>query len=257
MLELKGLMRGLGAYFQVIPLFSKLGLWRYVLLTAAIALGLLLVLVPVAIILGRLVYGLIATTLLKQLQEWSALSQSLVIAVIILALLVVFALVYKHLLLVATAPWMSAVAARVTSHVQAGKGVHRLGSDDADQEHETATWQRSIRLNLRLLTKELMYTLPLIVVGFIPGVNLLGAVALLAVQSFYVGVGSLDYAVERRYAYRPSIAFYNAHKGLAAGVGAGFVALMATGVGVLLAPAWSAAAGAYAYAMDASRKQQD
>jgi len=237
--QVKSVISGFSAYFKVIPLFSRLKLWRYVLLTALIALGLILIFVPIAYLLGTAIVALIENTWSAQFSGLARWLTRLISLTIALAFLVVFALVFKHILLVASAPWMGKVAERVRHYIapQELPQVKPLQSLTA----------RSLRLNLRLVGKELLYSTPLLLLTLIPGVNLVSSVALFVVQSFYVGVGALDYSVERDYDYRGSIAFYDAHKGLSTGIGVGFVLLLLTGVGVMLAPAWSAAAGAWAY----------
>ncbi len=230
----KETFRGLSAYIAVLPLFSKLGLWRYVLLTGAIAIALLLLAIPAAILGAHLI-----TRLLVFLpDDLHAIWLSLITIGVAIGLLALFILIFKHLLIVATSPWMGVVAEKVEQH---------MGMYVPSTQSDGQLLRRSVQLNMRLLIKELFYSIPLLLLGLIPVINLLSSVCLVLVQSFYVGAGTLDYAVERRNDYRSSIAYYNRHKGLCTGVGAGFVLLLLTVVGVVLAPAWSAAAGAYAY----------
>ena len=229
--------RGLRAYVAVLPLFGRLGLWRYVAITAAISLGILLLLLPVSIFVteGSLDFWERHVTM-------DPLWRNVLWITTELAVLSVELLFFKRLVLVAASPWMGAVAARVEAHVT-GRAV-------PDAPLSGALVARALRLNLRLAWRELLFSLPLFLALLIPLVNLVGTAGLLLVQAFFVGVGALDYTLERRMSYRETLAFVNARRGLAAGVGAGFVALLFLVVGFVVAPAWSAAAGAYALHRD-------
>jgi len=236
---LRAMARGFSAYFKVIPLFSKLGLWKYLLLTALISFVVLVVIV----MLG---YG-VATYMLTF--DWMTIfGEALVFAAAIVAFIAVIALgvlLFKHLVLIATAPWMGKVAEKVSEELT---GVS-TGSiiQNTSKEHRWALVKRSIRLNARLFAFEMLLTLPLLLLGLIPGVNLAAVVALVVVQSYFVGAASLDFSLEERFNYSESVAYINHNRWLAIGCGLGFVLLLFTAIGFLFAPAWSAAAGAYAF----------
>ena len=243
---LSQLWLGCTAYARVLPLFGRLGLWRYVALTGLIALALLLAALPLAYFVADATVQWIMSAHQLYASGVHPLLTNLAVFGVMLGLLALFALVYKHVLLVAAGPWMGAVAERVSAHYTELHGGFAVPRQAGAPKGGSAA--RSIRLNARLLGKETLVSLPLLVASVVPFVNVASTALLFVTQSFYVGVGALDYSAERERDYRSSIAFFNEHKALATGVGIGFVLLLLTGVGVLLAPAWSAAAGAWAYA---------
>ncbi len=243
---MKGFVRGLGAYPKALPLIRKLGLWRYVGLTALVTLGLFVVILPLFAVLG---YWLIAPLHQRLFAGVNPILSNLVILGIILGLLALAYLFYKHVILVVAGPWMTIVATRVGEHLR-GEGAHKTQAAFAKTStaaaEDQASFARSLRLNLRLGARELLITVPLLLLGLVPGVNLVSVVLLLMTQSYFAGAGVLDVSLERTHDYRSSLAYLKTHRGLAIGLGSGFVALMLTVVGVLFIPVWCAAAGAVA-----------
>ena len=104
------------------------------------------------------------------------------------------------------------------------------------QTHKnTNTRKTSIRISIRNLAKELLYTLPILLLEFIPVVNIFSTALLFLVQAYYAGVSNMDYTLERHFKYRESIAFIKKHRGLAIGNGIGFLLLLLIPVlGVIL-----------------------
>ena len=229
--------RGLRAYVAVVPLFGKLGLWRYVGITVAVSLGIFLLLLPLSLLITQSSLSfwethVTANPLLRNVL-WFA-TEFIVLSIELL--------LFKRMVLVAASPWMGVVAARVEAHL--------LGAPVPEVPLSRKLMARALRLNLRLAWRELLFSLPLFVGMLVPVLGLLATMGLLLVQAFFVGAGALDYTLERRLGYGETLAFLNRRRGLAAGLGAGFVAMLFLLVGFLVAPVWSAAAGAYALHRD-------
>ena len=94
---------------------------------------------------------------------------------------------------------------------------------------------RGIRISLRNLFKELLFTIPILLLKFIPVVNIFSTVLLFLLQAYYAGFGNMDYTLERHFKYKESIAFIKQHKGLVIGNGIGFLLLLLIPViGVIL-----------------------
>jgi len=240
--SVKAFLRGFSAYLKVIPLFSKLGLWKYLLLTAAISFGVLL-------LIGLLAYG--AATAIMSI-DWAVVFwgyKALEYAAAVVAFVGVVALgvlLFKHLVLIATAPWMGMVAVKVGDYLS--ESTHDVTLRPAKIPAERWTLiKRSIRLNGRLISYEMLLTIPLLIMGLVPVLNIVAVGLLIVVQSYFVGAGTLDFTLEERYTYRESVAYFNNNRWLTIGIGLGFVLLLFTAVGFLFAPAWSAAASAYAF----------
>ena len=114
---------------------------------------------------------------------------------------------------------------------------HLLGNQHLSQRNTTFSQQlwRGIRINLRNLSKEILITIPILLIGFIPVVGIFSTVLLFLVQSYYAGFGNMDYTLERHYNYKDSINFVNKHRGLAVGNGIVFMLLLLVPViGIIL-----------------------
>lgn len=233
---LGGVSRGLTAYVAVVPLFARLKLWRYVLVTAAISVAVLLLIVPLAVL------GDHALMVVWRGFDLPPLAANVIWITVAIALISLQLLLFKRIVMVLASPWMGQVSARVEAHL--------TGRPVVDVPFSRAVIARSLRVNLRLATRELLYSAPFLLGLLIPVLNLIALVGLLLVQAYFVGAGALDYTLERRTDHREAFAFLCAHRGLVVGVGAGFVASLFFFVGFLFAPAWSAAAGAYAIYRD-------
>lgn len=236
-----GVLRGLGAYGEALPLIRRLGLVSYVWRTAAVSVAIFIVIVPACVGLAVVVARPLRQYALAALPP---LLSDLAVVALILAFLALGYLLYKHIILVVVSPWMSEVAGRVQDHLRREEAA--FAEPVSPSSIDRSSFARSVRLNLRLAAREILLSLPLLLMGLIPGVNLVSALLLLLVQSYFAGAGVLDTSLERTHDYRSSLAYLKQHRGMAIGVGAGFVALMLTVIGVVLIPVWCAAAGAVA-----------
>ena len=94
---------------------------------------------------------------------------------------------------------------------------------------------RSLRLNVRNLFKELIITLPLMLLSLIPVVGLIAVVLIFYFQSYYTGIGNMDYTLERHLNYSESKKFIKKNKGIAIGNGAVFtLMLLIPFIGIML-----------------------
>ena len=76
---------------------------------------------------------------------------------------------------------------------------------------------------MRNLGKEFLVTIPILLLKFIPVVNIFSTILLFLVQAYYAGFGNMDYTLERHLKYRESINFVGKHKGIAIGNGIVFI----------------------------------
>ena len=241
-----GVLIGLGAYVRVLRYIGRLRLLQYVLLTAAIALG-LVVLLGLGLVLIYRSSGLsgLETDVSLAVQLWTLIK--------LVAWAALGVLLFKRLVLVLAAPWLSPLARRVSAFRQnqlqrpeaRSSRVGLAPKPAVDSAAKTATLGRAVRMNLWLTVVELAWTLPLLALSLVPGVAAVTGPLLLLVSSYFVGAGVLDLCVEERLNYDASRRYLRQHRGLALGIGLGFTALLLTGIGFLLAPAWSVAAGAW------------
>ena len=220
---------GRRAYSRALSLIGQLRLWNYLAIPAL--LGLLLA-------FGT---GGLAWEYSTQLGDWflsftpdwggsflEGLSQVLS-AVLILALGI---MLFKHLLLVVVSPFMSPLSERVERYLKGDT----TPPPPFSPSRFAGDLIRGLRIALRNVFWELLFSLPFFLLSLLPGIGLLGAVGLFLVQAYYAGFGSIDYTLERHFRVRDSVRFVRQNRGLALGNGSVFVLLLSTGIGILIAP---------------------
>ncbi len=136
---------------------------------------------------------------------------------------------YKHIIMAFSAPFMSPVSEKIEKHLRGTSHSHRNTSN-------TEQLIRGIRINVRNLAFELALTIPILLLNIIPIIGSIAATALLFLtQSYYAGFGNMDYTLERHYKYRQSVNFVKAHRGQAIGNGMIFMLfLLIPVVGIIL-----------------------
>ena len=146
--------------------------------------------------------------------------------------IVIFAIgliLYKHIIMALSSPFMSPVSEKIEAYFT-GKPAKNYVSTNFSKQ-----LVRGIRIGLRNLSKELLYTLPILILKLLPVVNIFSTVLLFLVQAYYAGFANMDYTLERHFKYKESVAFIRQHRGLAIGNGIGFLLLLLIPVvGVIL-----------------------
>ena len=71
--------------------------------------------------------------------------------------------------------------------------------------------------------------------GLIPIFSLISAALIIMVQAYYAGFGNMDFTMERRFRLYESVRFVRRNRWFAIGNGLGFVLLLMTGFGFLIA----------------------
>lgn len=212
---IKNILKGINAYTGTFALISKLKLWKYFLVPITIS-------IVTASIIGFLAYGLsdnIGRFVAKLwpweygLETFTSFSSFLGAAIIV----IIGFILYKHIVMALSAPFMSPVSEKIEAHLTGTqKHSHRITS------FKEQLW-RGIRINLRNLFKEILFTIPLIIIGFIPVIGFISTILIFLVQAFYAGFGNIDYTLERHFKYKESIAFVRKNRGIAIGNGIVFM----------------------------------
>lgn len=227
---IKNIFKSIQAYTQSLGLISKLQLWKYFFIPILISF-------ITAIIIGFLAYGLSDNigSVVAKIWQWNWGKQTFTTISSVIGGLAIVALgliVYKHIIMALSAPFMSPVSEKIEAHL--------LGVPLSEIHHHRNTtfsnqlW-RGIRINVRNLTKELLLTIPILLLSFIPVINIFTTILLFLVQAYYAGFGNIDYTLERHYNYKDSLKFVNKNKGLALGNGIVFMLfLMIPVIGVIL-----------------------
>lgn len=223
---IKNILKGIRAYTGTFKLINKLGLWKYFGVPMVISFF-------TAVLIGFFAWGLSDNlgAVISKIWFWEWGSEifrsisNFVGALIIIALGMIL---YRHIVMALSAPFMSPVSEKIEKHLYGITHSHR-NTTNASQ-----LW-RGVQINVRNLLMELMLTIPIILIGFIPVVGIVSSVLLFLVQSYYSGFGNMDYTLERHYRYSESIQFVKKNRGLAIGNGIIFMLmLLIPVVGIIL-----------------------
>ena len=223
---IKNILKGIKAYAGTFKLISKLGLWKYFGVPMAISFF-------TALLIGFTAWGLSDNfgAFISKIWfwEWGAETFRTISDFIGALIIIAFGLIiYRHLVMALSAPFMSPVSEKIEKHLFGTNHSHRNTSNAAQ------LW-RGVRINIRNLVRELLLTIPIILIGFIPVVGIVSSVLLFLVQSYYAGFGNMDYTLERYYKYAESIQFVRRNRGLAIGNGIVFMLmLLIPVVGIIL-----------------------
>lgn len=226
---------GIYAYGPALRVISTLRLWSYFLVPAFISVVLAGSIFGIAWYLGDDVGRWIS-----DLYPWEKGQQTIRnISVFFGSLLLasVGLILYKNLVMALASPFMSKMSERIErgSGFYAAAPLYKSG-------RILREIMRGLRIALRNISRELFFTLLLLLLGLIPFFSPFVVVAIFLVQAYYAGFGSIDYTLERHYKVRDSIRFVRAHRWLAIGNGTIFVLLLMTGIGFLFALPLSTAA---------------
>lgn len=113
---------------------------------------------------------------------------------ILLGLIVFF--IYKYLLLIILSPILSIISEKVEVSITGDRGKRFSLFGEI---------LRAIRFNIRNLYKEIFYTVLLLLLGFIPTFSPFVPFAIFLVQAYYLGLGFMDFYMERHFSYNESI----------------------------------------------------
>ncbi len=212
---IKNILKGIKAYTGAFALMSKLRLWKFFLIPIVISL-------ITATIIGVTAYGLSDNIgeFIARIWPWetgketfTSISSFIGGAVV----LVIGFILYKHIVMALSAPFMSPVSEKIEAHLT-GNGNHK---------HRTTSFKeqlwRGIRINIRNLSKEILFTIPILIISFIPLVGIFSSILLFLIQAYYAGFGNMDYTLERHFKYKESILFVRKNRGIAIGNGIVFM----------------------------------
>ena len=213
----KNIFRGIRAYGGSFQLISKLGLWKYFGVPILIS-------ILTFVLVGFTAYGLsdnIGGFIAKAwVWEWgSETFRSISNFFGGLLIVVIGFILYKHIIMALSAPFMSPVSEKIEAHLLGEAYEHR------NTKFSAQLW-RGIRINVRNLFMELLFTIPILIFSFIPVVNIFTSILLFLVQSYYAGFGNMDYTLERHFKYDESLKFVRSHSGIAMGNGIVFMAML-------------------------------
>lgn len=214
---IKNIIRGIKAYGGTLKLISKLGLWQYFVVPVVIS-------IVTFGLIGLAAWGLSGSIggLISNVWFWEWGSETFRKISELLGALAVLALgliTYKHIILALCAPFMSPVSSTIEVHLLGKTQQHRATTN-------AAQLLRGVRINIRNFLLELLFTIPLLMLSLIPGVNFITGILLFLIQAYYAGFGNMDYTLERHFKYDESIQFVRNNSGVAIGNGIVFMAML-------------------------------
>ncbi|NQX85370.1 MAG: EI24 domain-containing protein [Flavobacteriaceae bacterium] len=215
---LKAIIIGIKSYFKSFYLISELKLWRYFIIPIMVSLITLVSIGISAYIFSDTIAQYFIGVLPWYLGDtWT----SNILEILSAATIIIFGIIiYKYIVLALSAPFMSTVSEKIEMHVT-GKINHNYRNTSFIQQ----LW-RGIRINLRNLCKELLLTILILALSFIPIIGLFSSILLFLLQAYYAGFGNIDYTLERHFNYKTSLQFVQKNRGLAIGNGIVFMLLL-------------------------------
>lgn len=209
------IFKGIRAYAGSFKLISKLGLWKFFGIPMLIS-----VLVASSILISAYSFSDNFAYYMSKLWIWEWGNETFYrISEILSGLLIILLgfILYKHIVLAFSAPFMSPVSEKIEAYL--------LGVDRHQHRKTSFSEQlwRGIRINIRNLAMELLFTLPILLIGFIPIIGIFSTIALFLLQAYYAGFGNMDYTLERHFKYKESVEFVKQNRGLAIGNGIVFM----------------------------------
>lgn len=229
---------GIEAYGDALRLIRELKLWFYVVIPGILSM-----------IYGAAIFFL-ARGLAPDMAEWLSDkypfewgSDAVANAAIYVSwglIAIIGLILYKYIILILVAPFMSPLSETIEKHM-----IGERASAKFSMTRMFRDMIRGIRISLRNIIREILLTILLLLMGFVPVIGFLSAPAIFILQSYYAGFGNMDYTLERHMGVRGSARFVRGYKGLAMANGAIFLAILMVPVaGLFLAPGLATVAGA-------------
>lgn len=223
----KELFDGIRSYARALALISELRLWGYVIAPGLVSLVLGAGIIWLAIGIADDIGGWLVSW---YPWEWGRRVVETVAKVFGGLLVAAFGLIiFKNLVLALASPIMSPLSEKVERHLTGKPAIpFTLSQFSSDLI-------RGIRISIRLIIRELLFTILLLLIGIIPVFNTFALAAIFLIQAYYAGAGNIDFALERHFRVRQSVQFVRQHRLLAIGNGTVYILLLLTGIGFLFA----------------------
>ena len=220
------ILKGIQAYFGAFQLIFKLKLWSYFIIPILISFITAIVIIVFSYVLSDNLGNYIA-----DFWKWEFGKQTFEMVSTFLSgvlIIVIGLLMYKHIIMAFSAPFMSPVSEKIEEYLTGIKSQHIVNSFQQQL-------LRSIKLTVRNLIREILVTIPILLLSIIPVIGIFFTFLLFIVQAYYAGFGNMDYTLERYFSYKESVKFVNKNKGVAIGNGIVFILFLVIPViGVIL-----------------------
>ena len=234
---ISNIIEGISTYSAAVRHISKHKLWGYVFLPGMLSIILAAIVISISLGLSDDLGGWI-----DNLWKWGwgkSVVEKIAQAFSGLLILIFGALIFKQILMVLLAPFMSILSAKVEEQLTGIKGDSSFSIAKAISE-----MFRGLRLAVRNIIRELLATIVLFIIGLIPLFTPFTTVLIFILQSYYAGFGNTDFTLERHLNYRDSVRFVQQNRGAAIGNGIVFMVLFLSVVGFFFALPLSTVASA-------------
>jgi len=223
---ISNLIDGLKAYLEAYEVISRLKLWRFFLIPMLISVLIFLNIVLVSISFSDEIGLYISSFWSWDFGKETINTVSMILGGIIL--ISIGLIVFKHLVMILSAPFMGPISKKIEDDF--------TGVTSQTQVSSPLTLMfRSIKISSRNLFRELLLSIPILILGLIPLIGFFSLFLLFLMQAYFAGFGNMDYTLERHFSYQKSIQFVKANKGIAIGNGLVFMLfLLIPFVGIIL-----------------------
>lgn len=211
---ISNLIDGLKAYLEAYEVISRLKLWRFFLIPMLISVLIFLNIVLVSISFSDEIGLYISSFWSWDFGKETINTVSMILGGIIL--ISIGLIVFKHLVMILSAPFMGPISKKIEDDF--------TGVTSQTQVSSPLTLMfRSIKISSRNLFRELLLSIPILILGLIPLIGFFSLFLLFLMQAYFAGFGNMDYTLERHFSYQKSIQFVKANKGIAIGNGLVFM----------------------------------
>lgn len=224
---LKDYVKGFLSYFQSFRIIAEHKLWGYVLIPMLLSL----------VVGSTIIYSAMKSAdkigdWLIGWYRWEWGSNYISTAADWLGgflVIIIGFMLFKYIIMAVASPFMSLLSEKIETRLY-GKAdvkftINKFISDLV----------RGLRIALRNITREIFFTIILLLIGLIPLFSIIIPVLIFLVQAYYAGFGNIDYTLERHLNVKGSVNFVRQNRWFALGNGTGFVLMLMTGVGFLFA----------------------
>jgi len=141
----------------------------------------------------------------------------------------------KYIIYIALSPFLSILSEKVekkhTGSLKSIKGIRK----------NIKVIIRSTIIALRSLYKEILWTILFSIIGIL--IPIVGIIGIFITQAYYIGVGNMDFTMERYYKRKDSILWIKNKRGLALGNGIVYLTIFISIIGFFIAPTIATIAG--------------
>ena len=211
---ISNLIDGLKAYLEAYQVISRLKLWRFFMIPMLISVLIFLNIVLVSISFSDEIGLYISSFWSWDFGKETINTVSMIFGGIIL--ISIGLILFKHLVMILSAPFMGPISKKIEDDF--------TGVTSQTQVSSPLTLVfRSIKISSRNLLRELLLSIPILILGLIPLIGFFSLFLLFLMQAYFAGFGNMDYTLERHFSYQKSIQFVKANKGIAIGNGLVFL----------------------------------